>query len=357
MRSDVTLLVAFLLLASSASAQVWSPTKPVATLEELEAQADVSPENADLLRRLASAHAVAGRLDLALAAIDRARTIAPDDLDIRLARARILLWSGNRADARAEADAVTARDPLYPELADIRAALARPVVSQRPGLAASIGRASVDLSGGSQVWTTLTGTGFMPLKAGTIASVTIDVEARRNTDVRFTARIDGRLSKGEVYAAIAATPKADFRERLSIAGGMVYPVRRGLDATIGLRHARYAGVSVTVAEPGVRLRLAGDRLIVSGKWINLFRSDDGHRSGVAVRSDLSLGSDRVLFAGGASYPDTEAGVTRQVRALYAGVAIPISDQISFRFTGEHERRVASYTRRGATVGVVWRMGR
>ena len=69
MRSDVTLLVAFLLLASSASAQVWCPTKPVATLEELEAQADVSPENADLLRRLASAHAVAGRLDLALAAL------------------------------------------------------------------------------------------------------------------------------------------------------------------------------------------------------------------------------------------------------------------------------------------------
>ncbi len=357
MRADVSLLTAFLLLASPVSARIAPPATPAATLEKLEAQARATPDDADVLRRLAAEQAAAGNLDLALATIERARMLAPDDLDIRLARARILTWSGRRDDARAEADTVAARDPRYPELAEVRAALTGPVARQRPGVAASVGLASVKLAGDDQVWTTLTGTGFAPVSARAIASVTIETEARRRTDTRLTARLDGRLAAGEAYAEVAVTPDADFRERSSIAGGIVHPVGSGLDGSFNLRHARYADVSVTVVEPGVRLRLAGDRLILSAKWINLFRSDDDHRSGAAVRGDWNIEGDHILFAGGATYPDTEAGITRQVRAVYAGAILPASDRLSLRLTGDYEHRAATYTRRGATLGLVWRLGR
>ena len=360
MRPSAALLALLVVFAGPAAAQVSSPPPPPATVEALVSLAQTNPRDADVLRRLAAAQAADGRLSVALATIERARELEPDDLDIRLARARILNWSGRRDEARAEADSVAARDAAYPELAEIRAmiaAAASPVIARRAGLAASVGLASVDLAGGEQLWTSFAATGFVPLGTRATLSATAEVEARRQTDTRLSLRLDRRVGAGEAYATVSATPDADFRERVGVAGGVVYPIGGIIDARFDLRHFRYNGVSVTVAEPGVRLRLAGGKLIVSARWINLFRSDDGHRQGVAVRSDWQVGGDRIVFAGAASYPDTEAGVTRQVRAIYAGAVIPASDRLSFRLTGEYEHRVASYTRRGLTIGVVWRFDR
>ena len=349
-----------MLLAGPAAAQVSPPAPLPTTVEALASLAQANPRDADVLRRLAAAQAAAGRLSVALATIERARELAPDDLDIRLARARILNWSGRRDEARAEADSVAARDAAYPELADVRAAIAAsasPVIAHRAGLAASLGLASVDLAGGNQHWTSFAATGFVPVGTRATLSATAEVEARRQTDTRLSLRIDRRVGAGEAFAAVSVTPEADFRERFGLAGGLVYPIGGGIDASFDLRHFRYSGVSVTVAEPGVRLRLGGGKFVMTARWINLFRSDDGHRQGVAVRGDWQVGGDRIVFAGAASYPDTEAGVTRQVRAIYAGAVIPASERLSFRLTGEYEHRVASYTRRGLTIGVVWRLDR
>ena len=76
-----------------------------------------------------------------------------------------------------------------------------------------------------------------------------------------------------------------------------------------------------------------------------------------MRGDWNLGKDRSLFAGRATYPETEAGLTRRVRAVYAGAAMAVSDGLALRVTGEYERRAASYIRRGLTVGMIWRPGR
>lgn len=354
-------LAVLVLFASSAAAQMPSSAPPRATVEDLALRARAAPHDADLLRRLAVAQAAAGQLLVALATIEDARVLAPDDLDIRLAQARILNWLGRRDEAQNEADAVAARDADYPELADVRAAIATPatsVTAGRAGFAASLGLASVDLPNGEEAfWTSFVATGFAPVGARATMSAVVDIEERHQTDRRLALRLDRRTVAGEVYAAVSATPKANFREQFGIASGFVHRVGHSIDASFDLRHARYTGVSVTVAEPGVRLRLANRKLVVSARWINLFRSDDGHRSGVAIRGDWHVNGDHVLLAGAATYPDTEAGFTRQVRSVYAGGVIPVSDRVSFRLIGEYEHRVASYTRRGVTISVVWRLDR
>ena len=360
MWNKLSSLAAFVLFASPAVAQFPSSAPPRATVEDIASLARAAPHDANLLRRLAVAQAAAGQLLMALATIEDARALAPADLDIRLARARILNWLGRREDARKEADAVGARDADYPELADVRAAIATSatsVTAGRAGLAASVGLASVDLPNGEEVWTSFVATGFAPVGARATLSAMVDVEERQQTDRRLALRLDRRTVAGEVYAAVSATPKANFREKFGIASGFVHRVGHSIDASFDLRHARYTGVSVSVAEPGVRLRLANKKLVVSARWINLFRSDDGHRNGVAIRGDWHVKGDRVLLAGAATYPDTEAGLTRQVRTVYAGGVIPVSDWLSFRLVGEYEHRVASYTRRGVTISVVWRLDR
>jgi hypothetical protein len=57
----------------------------------------------------------------------------------------------------------------------------------------------------------------------------------------------------------------------------------------------------------------------------------------------------------ASYPDTEAGITRRVRSVFLGAAVPVSEVVTIRATGEYERRVDSYTRKGVSLGLQLRL--
>ena len=63
----------------------------------------------------------------------------------------------------------------------------------------------------------------------------------------------------------------------------------------------------------------------------------------------------MLFAGVASYPDTEAGITRRVRSAFVGAAIPVSADVTIRATGEYERRIDTYTRKGLSLGLQLRL--
>jgi hypothetical protein len=108
-----------------------------------------------------------------------------------------------------------------------------------------------------------------------------------------------------------------------------------------------------VIEPGLRVTWDHGRWATQLRSINLFQ-ETRHRSGWSGRIERVLPGDGLMFAGAATYPDTEAGITRRVRGGYMGVALPIADVLTLRLTADGERRVATYDRFGLTVGLTWR---
>jgi len=318
---------------------------------------DHSPRDADLRLRLAGAQAATGDYRAALATIDLARTLAPADLDIRAARTRILLWSGDRSAARRALAEIVAADPGFPEIAAIERQLVAPRegASAQHGLSAAFGVARIQNASGSQTWSTATVSGYTAIGAATTVDVEIMREKRQQIDTHLAATIVHKVGPAYLHLGVTATPKADFRERWSINFGGEVPFGRAVTALLDLRHARYSNVSVSVVEPGIRYRLAG-RVALTARWINLFGSGDRYRTGASLRGDYDLGGNRAIYAGAASYPDTEAGVTRQVHSYFAGGVAPLSARLALRAGAAHERRTLSYTSRSATLGLSWRLG-
>ncbi|MFW2351021.1 YaiO family outer membrane beta-barrel protein [Qipengyuania sp.] len=308
------------------------------------------------LRLLARQSSSAGNYDDALHLIDCALRIAPDDLDIRLARARILLWQGRLEEARHEADFVSSLEPQYPELADLNNALRRS--SQRRAAAyLTTSWSNVTTPTSDQTWKGVSLGSLVALDPRHTIVATLDFEDRGfATDTRIQTRFERQIDGGFVYLSASGTPNADFREQWAIAGGFELPL--GDTTLIGdYRHAQYADSSIDVVSPAVRIPLGTERVSLTLKGTLLASPESKLQAGVSGRLDAQLPRDYGIAAGLATYPDTEAGITRQVRGAFASFRIPVSDRISLSVTGDIERRKASYTRRGIALGLSWRFGR
>lgn len=83
--------------------------KPALALQQLLNAENIDPGNAAVLERLARACDAAGDHARALAGWNRLEMLFPDDGDVRAARIRCLLLAGRRAEARAAAEAASAR--------------------------------------------------------------------------------------------------------------------------------------------------------------------------------------------------------------------------------------------------------
>lgn len=332
--------------------------RAVAMFDALLAQ---SPDDADLLRRLATAQAAAGDLDRALLTIDRARSIAPNDNDILLARARILMWQGRVNEARVQADGVRAAVPDYPDLAEFDAALdARQATGAADAtrVTLSIGAALSDVrpvAGPSRRWKSATVAGAVRIDDRTTISGAIEYEKRLQADVRASMRYDRSVNGADFYAAIAAVPEADFREQWSVAAGGTVAVASDWTLLLDARYARYSTTSILAVQPGIRYRPVPG-LALTAQAINLFEQDGTHRLGGALRGDYDFGDERSIFATAARYPDTEAGITRQVRSLAIGGALPIAPNAMLRVSIGDESRKASYRRQSVALGLSWRFG-
>ena len=92
-------------------------------------------------------------------------------------------------------------------------------------------------------------------------------------------------------------------------------------------------------------------LAATVRMINLWDEDGTHRWGVSGRLDRAFSGGATLYAGAATYPDTEAGITRQVHSLFAGATMPIADKVSLRAGVDYDRRRATYRRTGGTLGL------
>lgn len=363
--SILSVLSALALLPTPVSAQITTadvrlafergdPARAVVILTSL---LDASPDDPDLLRRLAGAQAATGNYAAALGSIDRARALAPDDLDVRLARARILLWSGDRNGAKAETAAVSAINPAYPDLAETERAISNGQNSRaRGGVSGSFGVAGVDTRGGNQAWSIVTVSGYAQLGPLSTLAITAEREQRRTTDTRLSASYDRRIGTASFHIGATITPNADFREQWSVNAGGEMPIIDHVKLLGDIRYARYSNTQVTVVEPGLSTDIAKGRLALTARSIVLFQRGDETRVGALLRSDLNVRGDRSLFVIAATYPDTEAGITRQVRSAAIGGALPLSGRLILRIAGEYEARAQSYTRKAVTFGLSWRYG-
>lgn len=323
-------------------------------------QADARrPDNAETLRLLGTAYAFDQRYPQAIATLRRAASLAPDDLDIRAALARVYFWSGDRAAAEKEVVAIEDRSPGNPDAVAIRqqlrsSAQTGDATAWKWGFAAAQSFSHVTFQNQpSRTWADTSLSVFGNIGPATAVSFGAEREDRQTaTDTRLEARIDQRLGSGlRTYIAVAATPNANFREKWGVTGGLEVDVASFATLLADLRHAEYQAASVTVFQPGVRIALRRLGVDATVRMINLWDEDGTHRSGVSGRLDRAFSNGATLFAGAATYPDTEAGITRQVHSLFVGGTIPLMQKVSLRAGVDYDRRRATYTRKGASMGI------
>tara|TARA_B100001179_G_scaffold222695_1_gene199383 strand:- start:1291 stop:2424 length:1134 start_codon:yes stop_codon:yes gene_type:complete len=318
-----------------------------------------APDDADLLRRLAMVEAGDGRLDQAKSRIEEAARLAPDDLDVALARGFILYWRGEFAEARTAADAIAARDPDYPELAQLTAALARRQAAAGPrARALSILAGVSDITtatGFSRTWNTQALVAAVDLSDADTVTLGVAREERDAIDTRLSARVDHRIAGGSVYLSASAVPAPDFLERWSIGAGGEFKATDALSALVDVRVADYDTGTIAAFQPGARLALSQD-FAISGRAINIFGGADGYRLGGSARLDYGREGGVSLFAIAASYPDAEADGLRQLRSIAAGVGVPVNDTLLLSVAGSYEDRKNSYRRSAGTLSLTYRFG-
>lgn len=328
-----------------------SPTIPAAIAQEA-----VSAES---LRIAAREHAAQGDLAQAERSIDRALIIEPANLDLQIARANILLWSGNTRAARTQADAVRSIDPSYPGLAEFDAVILRQ--SQGNGAArllsfsAAVGVADLKFASGRDAqWENAVIAAAFGQRNGTVLVAEIDAERREQTDVRFSARATTRTRSGTYYVGAGITPDAAFRDDWRIVAGGDTALSQGLRGSLDLRFAHFDSGVFTAIEPGLIYRLSPG-LSAGGRMINLFDSDGQYRVGAALRLDYQLSEDGALFIGAARYPDTETGITQTLQAYSFGGAWDIDSHVRLRFAAAEETRKNSYRNRSVNLGLEFRL--
>jgi YaiO family outer membrane protein len=330
-----------------------------AAIETLRARMEANPSDTGLMRELAAAQAAGGRYAEALETIERAQSLAPLDNDIALARARILLWAGRRADAEAQAGIVRARAPDYPDLDALDAALTasgkeRP---KRSGISVAVGVAEVDLNAGqSQSWETLAVSGFADIDSRTSVEGRLEHERRGANDTRLSLLATHARAASEFRIGASYTPNADFKERWGVQAGADFRIHSNLTLLSDIRYADYANISVWSVVPGVRIHNEDQSQSLAIRLIAINPSDSGTRVGVSARYDGDLSRGFRLFGGLASYPDTEAGVTRQLRSAFGGASVTLTDDVSMIATAEYDRREQSYTRKAINLALIFRLG-
>ena len=313
-------------------------------LERLLAQ---SPDDADLLRRLASVSAAQGRLDEAQRQIDRASRIAPDDLDIQLARANILYWRGDFDGAERQAAAIASLEPGYPELDILRAKLdaeRRRDAVRVTALAIGGGISEIQFDNrGDETWSSQTAALGLALSRDSGIGFAVEREERAVTDVRLSARADHRLGDNSIYVSGSVVPDPDFRESWGIGAGGEADIGKNARLLVDLRYADYRNREVFVAQPGLRVAL-GDAFSVTGRAINLFGGGEDYRIGGALQLDYRPEQRPGGFAVVSSYPDVEADGVRQLRSAALGIDLPLAERLTLTTVAAYEDRKNSYRR-------------
>ena len=329
-----------------------------AAIALLEVEQRDRPQDSLVLHRLGAVYAYSGEYEKAIQVLQLARSIAPTDQDIALMLTRTFLWAGRRDEATATSSAIALADPANAELPQLRKAISDAAIAPAAmptQMLVNVSQALSDVNTGSDSnsWhQTIVGL-TIPIGNRATLSGVIDREDRTvAVDTRIGLRADMNFGNARyAYAAASDTLNADFREKWGLRGGGEVGVAKTINLTVDLRYADYGATQIIALEPGVRLQSADDRLSLAIKSINLWSEDDRHRSGWSVRGEVQAKNSVRLVTGAATYPDTEAGITRRTRSAFAGAVVNVSDRVTLRTFYEFERRAQSYTRNGVTLAL------
>lgn len=316
-----------------------------------------SPDSPDLLRRLARVEAAAGRLDEARRRIDRAALLAPQDLDVALARGYILYWRGELRKAEAVAQSIAVRDPDYPDLAQLQTVVRNARESSGIHLRAlSVGGGISDIklrSGASSTWNTQNFLAAFDISAKDTVAFSLSREERSAVDTRGGVRLDHRIANGSVYVGGTVVLDPDFQESWSLSTGAELLIADRSAVLMDIRVADFDTGMIVAAQPGLRLALGRD-FSVTGRAINIFGGGESYRLGGSVRLDYQRDTRPSFFALAASYPDAEAGDVRKLRSFAAGLTAPLSERLSLSAAGSHEDRKDSYRRWAGNLVLTYR---
>ncbi|EKV29784.1 hypothetical protein C882_0214 [Caenispirillum salinarum AK4] len=362
----------------------------------LRAAADRRPGNAAILRRLGMALAFQERFDAAEAVLRRARAIAPDDGDVALALARVLAWTERHAAAASLVEEELARRPDSVEALTLRGRIeyyrGRPAAAlgwydralTRSPDDAGLQRARADAVAAigtqetARPWRVDFATTFgafddparedwrqWVLAAGRPIGEHSSVFARATvahryglTDTQITVGGGHRLSERWTLTAEAGvTPEADFLPRAEVAGGVSVVARPSDgavgDTVLGLdgRFRSYADTDVVTLAPVLTQYLSGDRLWVTGHWINTWDGGD-RRAGWRARLDWRPLEDLHLHAGYADAAETERGRTADTTTVFGGFSVTVTPAVAFTLGLAREERdgARSDTRRTDLTG-------
>ena len=322
----------------------------------LERARQMAPDNVEILRLLGTSYAFDKQFPRAIAVLKQAHALAPDDADVTAALARAHMWSGQLEPARERALEMQAKQAASADAATIleQIAAARKASRGASGLYFSQSAADVALSFGHRTWWETTLGGYTPLGARSTLSADVTRADREFAiDTTMAVRLDHRVSsQASFYVTATATPDAVFKETWSLRAGGQWNLTPDIALLLDARHAHYNAVDTQSLSPALQLSQGAVRATV--RMANQWNSDGFYGNGWSLRFDADLKGGSTLYAGGATAPDTEAGITRQVRSVFAGGTFPLSSHVRLRAGGEYERRTATYTRKGISAGLDWR---
>lgn len=332
-----------------------------AAIAALEAAVALKPDDVDLLRRLGTAQAQAGQTDAALATLARARQLAPSDGDVKLAIAQTHYYRGEAETALRLAEEVLAVAPANADARELIERARRAVRGEAPRMRLDLYGSYSDFDDDARKRWLESGIGI-GYRVDPELTVTgrVDVADRfGKTDVALEAGVDGRVGAATSFnLAAGATPNADFLPQWLVRAGARTRLREGGADRVGdtiftldARYAEYRSGSVETVSPGVEQYFAGGRFWATGRLIFTWDENGDRQTGWLVRGDGQL-SDRLrLFAGYADAPETSENITLTTQTLFAGAVIDVDDRWSLRADYARDDREASYVRNVFTLGV------
>ncbi|WP_167765335.1 MULTISPECIES: YaiO family outer membrane beta-barrel protein [unclassified Brevundimonas] len=274
---------------------------------------------------------------------------APDYVDAHIGLARARRHQGDLEAARRSVDHALSLAPGHPDALALADAL-----KAGPMWRIDLSAARSRLTGGLPDWTEARLSASRAIGASWTAGGGLEITRRfKDTDAYLEARADRRLTGGSAWVSIGGAPSADYRAEIAVAGGGRVTVASGLAVTLEASASRYGSGVVTGIHPGFAADLAGDRLQVWARWINVRDEAGEPRQGYSVQARWQATGRLALRTGLSDAPETSEGVTADVTSWSAGFDLSLSDRLMLRVGHLSEDRGA-YARREMAVGLGWR---
>jgi YaiO family outer membrane protein len=285
-------------------------------------------------------------------ALDRAAIVAPAYADVFVARARLHLREGRTRDARRDSDRALTLRRDHPDALALRAQLAGLEGSRQRlwtiALDQSVSRISRRTA---DAWYETQAT--LARRSGR-GSVAVEVEhARRlgRSDLRVQLRADRAIGSGTVYGAAVVTADPDFRESWGLRAGGQHAATPRIDLLIDGRFSNYGAINSGSVTTGLRGWSADRGTAIKVGVIHFIDEAGTYRVGGAADVTRRLSSRLRVQGGYARYPETEAGVTRQLASGFALATYQVREALDLRVGFDRETRRGLYRRDSVKLGL------